>query len=329
MSENNINIHVDNRTLYNIPISIFNSKSQNVKVKRTKYIFLMILFSNFSSSENNNFEFKIIIDDNEIISNYSFEDEISDNQLEYFEELYNWIIGDGDNYKQKLNVVRSALLRNKSFIIKNSLLNSVNSIFQRIINAEANKYFEEVARLKDDFLKITQRENDIYQSLHLKLIGWLSAIALMIFNKIKDYDGSDVINRLLDSDSQKTKLILLLLVGALGVILIIYILEMRKNQDEYWRLKHFYTNSLMFNSDDFENKVRFPRVDDRYIVLIFGIACILFLRVLFSKVGFIIVIMLVISFLGTTLLIDKTLPIKKLIKNISAKLNKKEEIVSE
>ena len=333
MSENNINIDVDNRTLYNIPISIFNSKSQNVKVKRTKYIFLMILFSNYSSFENNNFEFKIIIDDNEIIRNYSFEDEISDNQLEYFEELYNWIIGDGDNYKQKLNVVRSAILRNKSFIIKKSLLNSVNSIFQRIINAEANKYFEEVARLKDDFLKITQRENDIYQSLHLKLIGWLSAIALMIFNKIKDYDGSDVINRLLDSDSQKTKLILLLLIGALGVILIIYILEMRKNQDEYWRLKHFYTNSLMFNSDDFENKVRFPRVDDRYIVLIFGIACILFLRVLFSKVGFIIVIklviMLVISFLGATLLIDKTLPIKKLIKNISAKLNKKEEIVSE
>lgn len=318
LGENNIDIKVDNRNLYNIPISIFSFNSQISKVKRAKYICLMLLFSNVSKYENNNFKFKLTIDNREITSTYSFGEDLIDNQLEYLEELYNWIIGDGDNYKQKLNVIRSVLLKNKSFIIENSLLNSVKSIFQRIINVETNKYFDEVAHLKEDFLKITERENDIYQSLHLKLMGWLSALAFLIFDKIKDYGGENVISRLLDSDSQKTILLLVLLVCALLVILIIYVLEMRKNQDEYWKLKDFYTNSLMFNGDDFENKVKFPKIDNRYMALILGVAGILLLRVLFSKILFIVLLV-------ALLVIYRKFLRRGLIENITAKLNKKEE----
>lgn len=318
LGENNIDIKVDNRNLYNIPISIFSSNSQMSKVKRAKYICLMLLFSNVSKYENNNFKFKLTIDNREITSTYSFGEDLIDNQLEYLEELYNWIIGDGDNYKQKLNIVRSVLLKNKSFIIENSLLSSVKSIFQRIINVETNKYFDEVAHLKEDFLKITERENDIYQSLHLKLMGWLSALAFLIFDKIKDYGGENVISRLLDSDSQKTILLLVLLVCALLVILIIYVLEMRKNQDEYWKLKDFYTNSLMFNGDDFENKVKFPKIDNRYMALILGVAGILLLRVLFSKILFIVLLV-------ALLVIYRKFLRRGLIENITAKLNKKEE----
>ena len=39
----------------------------------------------------------------------------------------------------------------------------------------------------------------------------------------------------------------------------------------------------MFNGDDFENKVKFPKIDNRYMALILGVAGILLLRVLFSK----------------------------------------------
>ena len=210
LSDNNININADNKLLYNIPISIFDSNSKISKVRKSKYICLMLLFSNFTNHENDLFKFKLVIDNNEITNDYCFGDSIPDKQLEFLEELYYWIVDDGDNYIQKLSIVRSILLKNKSFTIENSLLNSVKSIFQRIIDSNVDRYFNEVALLKDDFLKIVERENNIYQSLHIKLMGWFSALALLIFDKIKDYKGEDVFFRLIGSDSQKTKLLLLM-----------------------------------------------------------------------------------------------------------------------
>lgn len=278
LRNNNININADNKLLYNIPISIFDSISQIPKVRKSKYICLMLLFSNFTNYENDLFKFKLVIDNNEITDDYCFEASIPDKQLEYLEELYFWIIDDGDNYIQKLSIVRSVLLKNKSFTIENSLLNSVKSIFQRIINSNVDRYFNQVALLKDDFLKIVERENDIYQSLHLKLIGWFSALALLIFDKIKNYSGNDIFYKLLMSDSQKTELLLIMLIFALAIILIIYILEMRKNQDEYIKLKLFYTNSLMFDDGDFEEKIKSPCLDFRYILFMLWIVAILFLK---------------------------------------------------
>ena len=278
LRNNNINLNFDNKFLYNIPISIFDSISQISKVRKSKYICLMLLFSNFTNYENDRFKFKLVIDNNEITDDYCFEDCISDEQLEYLIELYSWIINDGDNYIQKLSIVRSVLLKNKSFTIENSLLNSVKSIFQRIINSNVDRYFNEVTLLKDDFLKIGERENDIYQSLHIKLIGWFSALALLVFDKIKDYSGNDIFYKLLMSDSQKTKLLLIMLIFALVFILIIYILEMKKNQDEYIKLKSFYTNSLMFDDGDFEEKIKSPCLDFRYILFMLWIVAILFLK---------------------------------------------------
>lgn len=278
LRNNNININADNKLLYNIPISIFDSNSLISNVRKSKYICLMLLFSNFTNCENDIFKFKLVIDNNEITNDYCFEDGIPDKQLEYLEELYSWIIDDGDNYIQKLSIVRSVLLKNKSFTIENSLLNSVKSIFQRIINSNVDRYFNQVALLKDDFLKIVERENDIYQSLHLKLIGWFSALALLVFDKIKDYSGNDIFYKLLMSDSQKTELLLIMLIFALVSILIIYILEMRKNQDEYIKLKLFYTNSLMFDDGDFEEKIKSPCLDFRYILFMLWIVAILLLK---------------------------------------------------
>ena len=141
-----------------------------------------------------------------------------------------------------------------------------------------DRYFNEVTLLKDDFLKIVERENDIYQSLHIKLIGWFSALALLVFDKIKDYSGNDIFYKLLMSDSQKTQLLLIMLIFALVFILIIYILEMKKNQDEYRKLKLFYTNSLMFDDGDFEEKIKLPCLDFRYILFMLWIVAILFLK---------------------------------------------------
>ena len=305
LSDNNININADHKLLYNIPISIFDSNSKISKVRKSKYICLMLLFSNFTNYENDLFKFKLVIDNNEITNDYCFEESIPDKQLEYLVELYSWIINDGDNYIQKLSIVRSVLLKNKSFTIENSLLNSVKSIFQRIINSNVDRYFNEVTLLKDDFLKIVERENDIYQSLHIKLIGWFSALALLIFDKIKDYSGDDIFYKLLTSDSQKTELLLIMLIFALVFILIIYVLEMRKNQDEYEKLKSFYTNSLMFDDGDFEEKIKSSCLDFRYILFMLWIVSILLLKLFtFNRTFIFYAVLITLSFLLISVVIN-------------------------
>lgn len=188
----------------------------------------------------------------------------------------------------KISTILLESQKNISFTIENSLLNSVKSIFQRIIDSNVDRYFNEVALLKDDFLKIVERENNIYQSLHIKLMGWFSALALLIFDKIKDYKGEDVFFRLIGSDSQKTKLLLLMLIGALIFILIIYVLEMRKNRAEYNKLKSFYTTSLMFTDGDFEEKIELPRLDIRYILFMFWVVLILVFKIFTFYLNFII-----------------------------------------
>ena len=149
----------------------------------------------------------------------------------------------------------------------------------------------------------------------------MTALSLLIFDKIKDYDGADVISRLLNSSSEKTQLLLVLLVCALLVILIIYILEMWKNQDEYLKLKDFYTKSLMFNGDDFKNKVKFPIIDDRYVVLILVVGLILILRIFFLRDDFI-KILVVLPFIYIVYIILRA---KDIVGNPCIKLNKKEK----
>lgn len=269
------------------------------------------------------FDFRISEDRISISEKYGFS-EVNINDIDLLNSVYDWVINDTgyyNTYKQRLDIVRSIIVKNGTFRINEDIVNKAESIFKRIISQETDKYFEEVSNLKNDFLKITERENDIYQSLHLKLMGWMTALSLLIFDKIKDYDGADVISRLLNSSSEKTQLLLVLLVCALLVILIIYILEMWKNQDEYWKLKDFYTKSLMFNGDDFKNKVKFPIIDDRYVVLILVVGLILILRIFFLRDDFI-KILVVLPFIYIVYIILRA---KDIVGNPCIKLNKKEK----
>lgn len=269
------------------------------------------------------FDFRISEDRISISEKYGFS-EVNINDIDLLNSVYDWVINDTgyyNTYKQRLDIVRSIIVKNGTFRINEDIVNKAESIFKRIISQETDKYFEEVSNLKNDFLKITERENDIYQSLHLKLMGWMTALSLLIFDKIKDYDGADVISRLLNSSSEKTQLLLVLLVCALLVILIIYILEMWKNQDEYLKLKDFYTKSLMFNGDDFKNKVKFPIIDDRYVVLILVVGLILILRIFFLRDDFI-KILVVLPFIYIVYIILRA---KDIVGNPCIKLNKKEK----
>lgn len=302
---NVIKTNIINRDIKNFSINLLRKvENPSKKILHLNRIFILLFLSTNTEIkilENGFiFDFKIIEDRISISEKYSFS-EVKTNDIDLLNRAYDWIINDTgyyNTYKQRLDIVRSIIVKNGTFRINEDIVNKAESIFKRIISQETDKYFEEVSNLKNDFLKITERENDIYQSLHLKLIGWFSALALLVFDKIKDYSGNDIFYKLLMSDSQKTELLLIMLICALVFILIIYILEMGKNQDEYEKLKSFYTNSLMFDDGDFEEKIKSPCLDFRYILFMLWIVSILFLKLFtFNRTFIFYAVLITLSFL--------------------------------
>lgn len=325
---NVVKSNIINRDIKNFSVNLLRKvENPSQKILHLNRIFILLFLSTNTEikilEDDFIFDFRISEDRISISERYAFS-EVNINDIDLLNSVYDWVINDTgyyNTYKQRLDIVRSIIVKNGTFRINEDIVNKAESIFKRIISQETDKYFEEVSNLKNDFLKITERENDIYQSLHLKLMGWMTALSLLIFDKIKDYDGADVISRLLNSSSEKTQLLLVLLVCALLVILIIYILEMWKNQDEYLKLKDFYTKSLMFNGDDFKNKVKFPIIDDRYVVLILVVSLILILRIFFLRDDFI-KILVVLPFIYIVYIILRA---KDIVGNPCIKLNKKEK----
>lgn len=325
---NVVKSNIINRDIKNFSVNLLRKvENPSQKILHLNRIFILLFLSTNTEikilEDGFIFDFRISEDRISISEKYGFS-EVNINDIDLLNSVYDWVINDTgyyNTYKQRLDIVRSIIVKNGTFRINEDIVNKAESIFKRIISQETDKYFEEVSNLKNDFLKITERENDIYQSLHLKLMGWMTALSLLIFDKIKDYDGADVISRLLNSSSEKTQLLLVLLVCALLVILIIYILEMWKNQDEYLKLKDFYTKSLMFNGDDFKNKVKFPIIDDRYVVLILVVGLILILRIFFLRDDFI-KILVVLPFIYIVYIILRA---KDIVGNPCIKLNKKEK----
>lgn len=325
---NVVKSNIINRDIKNFSVNLLRKvENPSQKILHLNRIFILLFLSTHTEikilEDGFIFDFRISEDRISISEKYGFS-EVNINDIDLLNSVYDWVINDTgyyNTYKQRLDIVRSIIVKNGTFRINEDIVNKAESIFKRIISQETDKYFEEVSNLKNDFLKITERENDIYQSLHLKLMGWMTALSLLIFDKIKDYDGADVMSRLLNSSSEKTQLLLVLLVCALLVILIIYILEMWKNQDEYLKLKDFYTKSLMFNGDDFKNKVKFPIIDDRYVVLILVVGLILILRIFFLRDDFI-KILVVLPFIYIVYIILRA---KDIVGNPCIKLNKKEK----
>lgn len=302
---NVIKTNIINRDIKNFSINLLRKvENPSKKILHLNRIFILLFLSTNTEIkilENGFiFDFRIIEDRISISEKYSFS-EVKTNDIDLLNRAYDWVINDTgyyNTYKQRLDIVRSIIVKNGTFRINEDIVNKAESIFKRIISQETDKYFEEVSNLKNDFLKITERENDIYQSLHLKLIGWFSALALLVFDKIKDYSGNDIFYKLLMSDSQKTELLLIMLICALVFILIIYILEMGKNQDEYEKLKSFYTNSLMFDDGDFEEKIKSPCLDFRYILFMLWIVSILFLKLFtFNRTFIFYAVLITLSFL--------------------------------
>lgn len=262
-----------NPTFKNISIKLLSDlQNQNSKIRFVTMIYILLMLSTNTEYDSSTiFRFSIQREERIVSKDVNF-GEVDDTEYDLLISIYNWILfeeGSVYAYKQKLEIIREQLLR-LDYQLSNQILSSAKSIFQRVIQQETDKYFEEVGNLKDDFFKLIGRENDLYQSLHVKILGWLSALGILIFNEVKDYSGHDLYIDLFFKNSSKVIILLVLLMIAIASIMITYIIEITALKKEYNKIRQFYTEWLTFDKADFDSRISAPAVDWRYIVL-FGI----------------------------------------------------------
>lgn len=175
-----IKSNIINRDIKNFSVNLLRKvENPSKKILHLNRIFILLFLSTNTEIkilENGFiFDFRIIEDRISISEKYSFS-EVKTSDIDLLNRAYDWVINDTgyyNTYKQRLDIVRSIIVKNGTFRINEDIVNKAESIFKRIISQETDKYFEEVSNLKNDFLKITERENDIYQSLHIKLGNYI------------------------------------------------------------------------------------------------------------------------------------------------------------
>ncbi|HEM3940010.1 TPA: hypothetical protein U1V53_001719 [Streptococcus suis] len=267
----------------NISVRLLSScQNDNPKVRLVTMIYILIMLStNIDYDSESIFTFRVQRDERVVVKTLDFR-EAADKDYELLLSIYNWILfeeGSEYAYKQKLEIVREQLLR-FNYQLSHQILFSAKSIFQRVIRQETDKYFEEIGNLKNDFFKLISRENDLYRSLHLKIIGWLSAIGILIFEEVKDYSGQNILYDLFFKASSKISILIFLLIIALVSIMATYFIEIAALKKEHNETRQFYTEGLMFDERDFDERVSAPMVDCKYISAFVVLLLILLLRAL-------------------------------------------------
>lgn len=270
----------------NISVKLLNTlQRQSKKIRHVAKLYILMLLStatecNVDKHGNSTFNFSIRKGEEIVTKDVSLNNP-DDSDYDLLFSIYDWILLEDSYeyaYNQKIDIVREQLFRS-NYVYSEQILSTSKSIFQRLIRQETDRYFEEIGKLKDDFFKLTVSENEVYQSLHLKLLGWLSALALLLFDEIKDYSGDDLFYDLFLKNSDKISVLLFLLVGALLFILCVYILEMNMLKRTYQKMKEFYVQEMMFDESDFNNRVTFPKINVIYIIGCVFLIIILLLRV--------------------------------------------------
>lgn len=273
ISENNIN----NISKENLTISVkhFTEYKQSKKILFIQYIYILLFLSNSTDYNENDFLFKVNIDDKEVKKEVSFTKEIFSDLV----KVYLWVIQSKENLQTRLKIIRKIIVMKNSFDLTEKDLHSAKSSFNRIINDETEKYFEQVNMLKGDFLKLNEQRQRAYQSLHLKFLSWGGSIALFIYGEAKNLSNDNVWNSLLFSSNEKIKLFLIIFITSLIIIYLIFKKEIRENHNEFSKIKQLYLEKLFFDANDEETlKLDAPKVSKMYRVIFYIVLTILIIR---------------------------------------------------
>ena len=161
-------------------------------------IFILISIANKSKFNAEDYSFEVGVDDKTYRATLNIDSE----SLNLF-PIYDWIINNEEykeSYNVKLHVVRQVIINKQNMLDVKGLLEDSKLAYRRIISKKTNEYFEQLNQLKDDFLILSQNENSTLRTLNLTFFAWLGSLGLELFNIIKDYTGTDILQYVFFSD---------------------------------------------------------------------------------------------------------------------------------
>lgn len=271
IDENNINGFTKNDL--NISVKLLKKYYSDTATTNLINICVLLLIANITNFEDNIFEFKVRLNNIETVRSIDF-DSIDTLDLLIF---YEWIMSGKENQATRLRIVREIILEKKSFDLLIADLDHAKSIFNRIIKEETDKYFEQVNILKSDFFTLSEINTKNYHSLHLKFIGWGSAIAVFIYDSLKEKSSNNLYHKLFFASNEKINLFLLIFILSLIIIWCIFTKEMKDYRKEYQKIKEIYTSKFFFETNIIENFLPSPNISIVYkvifVILIFLLWC--------------------------------------------------------
>ena len=256
----------------------YSSKSD--RVRHLINIYVLLVLANRTKRQQNRLEYTFEGD----LDSFVFETEFGKgNFTDGLLEIYEWIVNEqeySEAYKVKLQIVRSLIIKQKKLDELDLIKNQAESIFNRIVSGKTDHYFELQNSLKDDFIKISTMTSESNSSLNTKLFGWLTAFSLIIFDFIKESNGQNLFRRIICSTSEKTNILLLLLIVALFIIMIMFNLDIKAIRKQYQCLKDLYVNQMFISEEDFNKFIKEPLYRNMYNILLLSLLIILVIRLL-------------------------------------------------
>lgn len=215
---------------------------------------------------------------------------IDDDPLHLY-ALYDWIINNNeykDSYKVKLQIVRQVIVSKRNIKDINEILEDSKLAYKRIISRKTDDYFEQLNKLKDDFLALSKNANNALRTLNLTFFAWLGSMGVNLLNIITKYDDSNnIIPYLLFSKGSKKGVVIAMFIIALIFIFIAYISEIKSLQKEYEVVKRIYKDKILFEEDSDENSkfeliINRPELGKIQLRTFGGILFLLMIRCLWS-----------------------------------------------
>lgn len=250
---------------FNISINMLNKIFDDSQKSRL-FLDILIMFAlgNRVSYTAEDFEIEFNLDDVHFKEKFNI---LTSKPIDLY-QLYDWIFNDEeykDSYTIKLQIVRQVIIKRRNIIDASNILTDSKLAYTRIISKKTDDYFEQLNRLKDDFLVLSKNENGILRTLNITFFAWLGYLWVEIYRIIVNYDKSDIFIYLFCSTGAKKGLVILGFTIALIFIFFAYAFEMKSLKKTYTVIKKIYKDKILFEDDmkedgRFESSISEPKV---------------------------------------------------------------------
>lgn len=165
--------------------------------------------------------------------------------------IYNWVFNSReykDSHLTKLEIVRQVILNKQSIYPTKEILKDCQLCYKRIISQKTNDYFDQLNKLKDDFLVLSKNHQTAVRTMNLTFFAWLGTLGMEVFRIVMDYEGTQILSFLFVSRGPKKAIVILIFIISLIFIWLAYRWEIESLKKEYLVIKNLYIDKIFFET---------------------------------------------------------------------------------